>query len=150
MFLLFFNSFLLLTIFIKFHQHKPLKGFPQHSPYIVPSPTTKDLTAYTPSQSTSFTKQNSSKIHPSTHPLQSRPTDDVSSQGKSPKATTGLMQHLPCTQPHVLFTNFLHKAKPTSPCNPCLLLLGLPSWHTESYELRYPKYLFLPSSEFLV
>ena len=110
-----------------------------NSPYIVPNPTTKDLTACTPSQPTSFTKQSSSQIHHSPHPFLRRPTENVSSQDKSPKAPTYLMKHLPSTQLHVLFNRLLHKAKTTSPCHPCLLLSRLPSWHLQSYDLKCPK-----------
>ena len=73
-----------------------------------------------------FHEQNSSQIHPSTQPLQRRPTDNVSSQDKSPKAPTGLMKHIPCIQLHVLFKKFLHKAKAISPWHPYLLLSMLP------------------------
>ena len=68
-----------------------------NSPYIIPNLTTKALTTCTPSQPTSFTEQNSSQIHLPTQTLQRRPTDDISSQNKSPKAPTGLMKCPPCT-----------------------------------------------------
>ena len=90
----------------------------QNSPYIVPNPTTKELATCTPPQPTHFTEQNSSPNHHPPHLLQRRPTDDISSQDKSPKAPTVSLKCSPSTQLHALFKSFLHKAKATSPCNP--------------------------------
>ena len=109
--------------------HPIPKGLTQNSPYLIPDPTTKALATCTPSKPTSFTQQNSNPNHLPPHPFQRRPTDDISSQDKSPKAPTGLMKCSPCTQPHVLFKSFLHKAKATSPHHPSLLLSKLHSWH---------------------
>ena len=96
---------------------------------IHPTSSIKVLVACTPSQPTSFTEQNSSPNHLPPYPLQRTPTDNISSQDESPKAPTGLIKCLSCTQPHGHFKSFLHKAKETSPCYPNLLLSRLHSWY---------------------
>ena len=82
-----------------FLQPKPLKGLTPNSPYIIPNPTTKDLTACTLSHPISFTEQNSSQNYLPTHPAQRRPTDNISSQDESPTAPTGLMNPPPPLPP---------------------------------------------------
>ena len=96
---------------------KQLEGLTQNSLYINSDPTTKDLDTCTPSQPTSFTEKNSIQIHLSTQPLQRRPTDDISGQGKSPETPTAIMKHIPCTQFHVQFKKFSHETKASSPCH---------------------------------